>query len=129
MSWRSLLWATAIAFSRQLQIVRKQLAQVDSELIRTFSGSDPEAAPGTRLIGLSADEKVLIVQMDDHLVLLPGLVDDEGLYERISEAAAGKSKTRQFSYKSISPIPWPKGPALSLDRHILKNRSAAPGVG
>ncbi len=100
-----------------LDPVRRQLADVGSDFLQSFSVTMPSAAPTERRILIIKEPAVfhsVAVQMGRHLVFLPiATVDGADLYDRL---ASEQNRNGRFEANiSGDEWPWPTGPTLHLD--------------
>lgn len=109
-------------FRRQLDLVRKQIREPDTSLIKGFYQEVPaDAAKEWAIILLSSPRwaRGIAVQMGEQLVLLPYLDDASTYYERlVRESEEGMTMT--FAGKAF---PWPNRAEFRLDHASPSERA------
>lgn len=100
----------------ELQIVRTQLTDTTTEVLRVFSITVPAAPRGERRLLLVERPpwlRSLCVQMGRYAVFLPGLSATTGLYERLARQS-GRNQHAELELAG-KLVPWPTKPELALD--------------
>jgi hypothetical protein len=107
-------------FHPELRRVREQLRNPDSEILRGFLVSDPsQPRVGTSLIWAREPDwlDALLVRMGRHTVVLPGLGNPSGFYDRLGDHLSAVGQDGKLNIKiSGKQLPWPTSPTYALDR-------------
>jgi hypothetical protein len=101
-----------------LEVVREQILDPDAELIERFSLHRAEPVE-RRAIAWIAKPRVLesvVVQIDDHLVFLPGAKLDGLIYDRLAARKVWPPHARTFRSLDVVNFGWPTEPDLLFDQ-------------
>jgi hypothetical protein len=106
-------------FHPELRLVRQQLRESESEILKGFVVSDPtQPRTGNTLIWSQEPDwlDALLVRVGRHTVVLPGLGNPAGFYARLAERLAEVGPDGNLNMKiSGKQLPWPIQPTHTFD--------------
>ena len=103
----------------ELEIVREQILNPDDALIERFSLHFERTKYVRGIVRVTRPRALecILVQMNEHVVFLPGLKPgSNGIYDRLAARKLWPPRSRTFRHLAWQPVVWPTRPVLTLDR-------------